>query len=945
VRGTKGIKQLYFAFIAMSSLSAVTTATKAEEHRDPQIDRPGNSYPPILLTLPLTDGLSSATLGSSRRSPDVQVLIDSFAAGNERWSDIEVKALLKSQVQLESTISKQRIGINAAQFMSDKLVDMGSTQLAKRYTSVSIFSGFLADLTKKGLGSYYDKKRRELDEQLVRNLRIHLDEISSANDPTADDVRKYYRQHDEALLGTDILRELRKTASPAEVQEIEVNELERLITLFAKGMTRIDKQLAKGDPKKAQPPDGKSENNDASSSAQFLLFQQQTNAKLAELGKGQQGLVDSVRALAENISLNNSKIDDIYKMMYSQLPASQQRKMLEQSLKGKTPTDSDKQILEGLEAKELFEETMPALSAHLGELATIAKNAHMPDGTQRAIQNFQWYVNTIQTTGQAMVSYNVLGYFAGVTSLMEGPGADPEDLRFKAVMEQLTEIRKNQLLMMEMLVSLEGSIIKIASAIESVDEHVAAVALAVRDGVEVTYGLRDCETLNGARLVQDAGFTNADGNFKSFEDRRKHYAKYRDVFATCMSGLRRAFIQTPKSDFSQLFQQDFATDSANKPLSFEAAQRYRHVISLVLQHPSFKNLKSSEYDKALNQLFAASLSNSFVNLRSFGPDAKMGEPDTSTFFPLLKTKYLSILAIDRYVRYLLEYYPYFIFANQKSELEMPAALVRNENRQSLQDSQAVVSHMLVSALRIVNTSIVQTDLTDNIAAQSINESFLSWRWPPTTFCEQNVVGGATTYDEQRRKGTIATRERFISDNQETFLLLERRDSLRRNWVNALATDVLADTKNVKMRNSFNKLWPDASASQEVGYLADIFLGQTYQSVQERVQHPNSTCGATLVSILFPSRMARGSVAIPAYGTMNVPSVTNPSEPIKVDLPNTIDVNDPLLAQTEHGPEMFLLRSLRRQLLVALTQIHGFANLTARQQRLAAFMLIQNTYPE
>lgn len=81
--------------------------------------------------------------------------------------------------------------------------------------------------------------------------------------------------------------------------------------------------------------------------------------------------------------------------------------------------------------------------------------------------------------------------------------------------------------------------------------------------------------------------------------------------------------------------------------------------------------------------------------------------------------------------------------------------------------------------------------------------------------------------------------------------------------------------------------------------------------------------------------------IPASAISNYGKIILAGTSVTVNLPDGSELKQGASNLADHGPEMFVLHSLQRQLLVALTQIHGFDNLSDQQRTLAAYLIAHN----
>jgi hypothetical protein len=82
-----------------------------------------------------------------------------------------------------------------------------------------------------------------------------------------------------------------------------------------------------------------------------------------------------------------------------------------------------------------------------------------------------------------------------------------------------------------------------------------------------------------------------------------------------------------------------------------------------------------------------------------------------------------------------------------------------------------------------------------------------------------------------------------------------------------------------------------------------------------------------------------AIAVPNYHYVTIPYNPEDSEVgVAAILPESLDANSAAITMEEHGPETYLLLSLRRQLIASLTQIHGFDNLTGDQRKLAVYLI-------
>jgi hypothetical protein len=316
-----------------------------------------------------------------------------------------------------------------------------------------------------------------------------------------------------------------------------------------------------------------------------------------------------------------------------------------------------------------------------------------------------------------------------------------------------------------------------------------------------------------------------------------------------------------------------------------------------------------------------------------------GEPDTSYFYSDSTRRYLAVFAINKYVRYLIEYYPYFIFLNNKSEMQTADILLLNANSQTAQELRAMVTEMLVSALRLVNTAIAQQEILDSsVTLPAIEESLLSWKWAANSWCAHPNLS-TPTWQQDQAKGRSDARRQLIADNEKTLQLLARRRALLENWVRVLALEALRDPKvfNDGVKVSFAQIWTSATPADELGSMID---SRILNESARRSPSLDGHCSALLSVVFFPFRWERPITAIPAYGVLSVPyDGDNLDVGQGVELPNSVDVNSEALNLEQHGPETYLLLSLRRQILAALTQIHGFDSLSGQQRKLAAYLII------
>jgi hypothetical protein len=905
-----------------------------------------SAYPPITLTFPLGDTLSSATLGYSRRPGELDGLMNAFSLSKTRYSDAEVENLVQSQTDLRSVLSKEKVGINISQFLTDALIDVGTDSVSQRSTSGAILSGFLAEAGKNGLAAYYDTKRGELDRELIENLQKHLSEIPRSGDLTVGDVRKYFLEHGEFLLGSDVLSKLKATgASPDEIQAVladQVDRLARIVTKPVSGDTSHPERQPVSIPQNQMRQQPLSEGG---KNAEFLLFEQRIGKSLDGLKEGQEKLTFAVSAINTTVLADSSRINEMYQILYSQLPASRQRKLMEDSLAGRKPTSAEQEVLDGLQGRELFEENIPSLVNNLKDLGTIAANAGLPAEYQQAIARLQKIGDTVDSIGKAALGNNPIGVFAGLTTLMAGNSPDVEAQRFGYIAEQLGEIRKNQVAMMKMLANLGSALAGITEAIEKVDVHLGRVALTSREDTETTYGFKDCAFLDGTRGLRGSAYTSSDGSFKNFGARKAHYVHYEKSYDSCLTGLKRAFVPSQGADLSQLFQQDWETDRSGKPISFEWSSRYAHVLDLIESYsPVFHDQNAGNHDEIFNRLFVLSLEpTSLNNIAALNVQLGAGQPytplhpetDTSSFLPEAKRHYLSVLAVNRYVRYLLEYYPYFIFVGQSNGIRDPKVLLQQLNYSSEQENRAMTSGMLASALRLVNTAIAQQELLDSsLTLLAINESFLSWKYRAGNGCEP---GMPQVMSDQGRAALSAVRAAFIEDNNETLMLLARRKALRDNWARATVLDALHNDTYRKWREAYLRAFPTVTSAQAAGQVVD-------QKFDLEFPRRNPTaigqCSAVISNLLFPNRLKdvqsslkEETLAI-RYGQDEQSSVT-------VDLPDGLELDGDAPSVPEYGPEMFLLRLLRRQLIGSLMQLHGFDNLSPAQRRLAAYLVVQS----
>jgi hypothetical protein len=903
-----------------------------------------DGYPPLTITIPLGDTLPSATLGFSHPQSDVEIIAD-VSSRNIRYNDTEVQELLRSQSDLRSILSKEKLGIDIAQFMTNQSLDVGSESLSQRTSTTATLGGYMASAGKVGLESFYNYERGAIDKELVQQLQKHLADIPRNGSLTAGDIRKYFLDHGDVLLGSDVYNKLdEQGASPDEKIAILEDQIDRLVRIVA---TQGGSHDSPPDSQSVSIPNGPGQSTeDPNVDATFLLFEKRMDASIKAVGAAQDKLSSAVAGMKTTIDRNASQIDGMYRIMYSQLPASEQKKILQESIGAGTPTDYDKQILDGLAARAVFEEQIPAVVANLKALGGIAQNVNLPLEYQQAIARIQRSAELIDSTGQAALQFNPLGVFAGITSLMTDNPPDPEQQRFEFLVKELEDVRKNQITMMKMLADLGSAVAQISDQIDRVDIHLAVVAETSRDGTEVSYGFKDCLFLEGTLGMPNSAYTLPDGSFKSFKSRRDHYTFYRSHFDNCLNALKRAFVVTPDMELSQLFQLDYETDMTGRPLSFEWSDRYRYVLSLIQKYsPAFQGKTGKEQDAILNQVFAASLkspslgdwmtmNNKLLHPPPYSP--LRPAPDTSAFLPSAKDRYLSVLAVNRYVRFLIEFYPYLIFVSNGNAMRDPGVVIHTAKYTSEHETRALVSGMLVSASRLVNTSVAQQELLDSsLTLPAIRQSIVSWKLNPSSFCGDHNRSFSVVADSVRAAGEKAAMDAFVQDNEDTFALLARRKALRDNWAKYLSIAYSQERAN-QYREGWHRSFPASTEAETTGAVLDYYFGLEF--VQNQLPLVTfGQCAMTINNVLFPHRMDSATAsALSNYGTIVLANTG-----VNLDLPNGSELKQGASNLADHGPEMYVLHSLQRQLLVALTQIHGFDNLSDQQRTLAAYLIAHN----
>jgi|HubBroStandDraft_6_1064221.scaffolds.fasta_scaffold11339_10 hypothetical protein len=659
---------------------------------------------------------------------------------------------------------------------------------------------------------------------------------------------------------------------------------------------------------------------------------------------------DSLKPLEDKTDQDHLTIASMYEMMYSTLPASKQRELLYARIGYGPLSEAQQDLVNTLDTREFFEEDVPKVENEIKGVKTLAANMGLPTEYQQSLSDIQRRIDAFDSLGKTVSSFSPFEAFADMTTLFGGSLPDVESERFNIIVGELHQIQNNQVIMMDMLRQIDAKLSKISKEIETVDTHLAAVALTSLESMEATYGLRDCAVLDATLTEPNSPYTFSDGRFRSFDARREHYIANKGNFDNCLAGLRRAFLPLEGTDISQLFQQDSETDATGKPISFEWSERYRHVLVLINEYANSSPPSPADQDRFLDRLFVSALhSHSITDMPSVAA-LSAGTPDTSSFLPSAEGHYLTVGMISKYVEYLFEYYPYFIFLNGKDQLQEPNVLFAAAHTDASKGIKADVTAMLVSALRLVNTAIAQQELLDSsLTLPAIEHALVSWKWAPDSFCANPslmMIGTPTEF-----AGLKQTFHDLMEDNKDTLQLLGRRPALMQNWSRELTLETLNDPKlNVSEAQEII-FWRQNSAQLEnpvssfVGMMVDWHIGLQFSQ-----RSPDYNCNRGFLNqVLFPYRRLDNVWALRHYAWMDVS--INPDHPVRpwdlnieaasAAIAPTIDKTSEKLSFEQHERETYLLLSLRRKIVASLSQVHGFDNLTTDQRKLAAYLIIHS----
>lgn len=927
--------------IALCLTLGVPSAFGQAAHTPPNTD---NSYPPVLITWPVSILRSSATLRFSMHPTAEDALLNTFSSSGLTYTNLQLQVLLEKQGDLRSMLSIQKFGIDAAESVTDTAID-------------SIFpeglelSGIFGKAAEKGISTYFNKKRADIDAQLAENLQANLGEIPRAGaNLTAGDIRRYSIDQGDGLLGTTTVQKLQQQgASTAEINAILADEIDRITRIMAKGSTQgpppsdstpIPPQTSAG-----QRPSETDDNGNA----EFLLFEQRTEKTLGELADSQKATAAAVKSVDDRTKQDHLAIAEMYDIMYSQLPASTQKKHLLAVIGTRQPTNSQTELLQLLDMRETFEEDIPKVKSAIKAMRTIAATVGLPPEYQQSLADTERKIDAFDSLGKTVLTFSPFEAFADMTTLFGGNLPDIESERFSILFSELSEIRKNQLVMMNMLAQLDEHLSQLSRQIERVDTDVAQAALLIRENTEGTAGLRDCAVLDETLNAPGSPYTFPDGTFKSFETRKQHYTSNKQSFDNCLAALKRTFLVT--DDLSQLFQLDSLTDTAGKPITFEWADRYRHVLELIISYANASQLVPIDQDKFLDRLFVNALHPHSLNDIPSLASLSSGDPDTSSFLRNAERHYLAVAMVYKYIHYLTEFYPYFVFLNGKDQLQEPNVLLAAAHSDTAKEILAIVTKMLVSALRIVNTAIAQQELLDSsLTLPAINHAILSWKWADSDFCA-HAYEVSPTHEQDQINGIKKAFHDLMAANEDTLQLLASRPALLHNWSRELTLETLNDPKsfNDQTPANFMRFWgPRVSTPiipDMIGFLVDARLSNE-SAAQTRF---SLKCNGLVGDLLFPWRWFDGTTAMNHYGSLDLSiDPNNPIDPFKfdfdyvsADFPTTFDKSSYAVIAEQHESETYVLLSLRRMIVASLVQLHGFDNLTSNQRKLAAYLIIHS----
>jgi hypothetical protein len=242
MRRTVWILALMLSVQPLTSCSAPTQPNRASppaEQQDGWITRAkdffGVSSPaerpttlPLLVTLPVEDSLSAGNDGSEAKSLKSFYKVDGIT-----YSGTEVSALLTEQARVRSRVDGYKAIGAFSQYTTDKTIDLAAGLISRRSPAAAIYSGLLADGMKKAVRYFYTKQYESLDSYVAANFDSLL-----ANNPlqggtvTRDELTAFALKHKEALVGPDVLAQLKKSgATQAEIDKLLGTQITRVLGL------------------------------------------------------------------------------------------------------------------------------------------------------------------------------------------------------------------------------------------------------------------------------------------------------------------------------------------------------------------------------------------------------------------------------------------------------------------------------------------------------------------------------------------------------------------------------------------------------------------------------------------------------------------------------------------------------------------------------------------
>ena len=748
---------------------------------------------PLLLRLSVDDAAHAST-NPNTPSQQLKQVREFYRARDISFTHQEVGELLRKHNEQTLTNDHVKVIDNLKGFSYRLAVGTMIDQYSRKSVLAKLGGELVKGAANAGIDWYYGNEAMERDNLIKENFRQDLDSFHhSTTNVTAEEVRNYYRDHGDALLGSDLIDQLKqRKTSDADILEVQRQYLSRLIEIVFNQGKRIDNLQLKGISPDNLTPKTKKRPKPSPTLVDSIALDVNIKTELSLVSCTQQSLNDQMKSIQIDKRTPRNDVLAMYTMLYSQLPASQQLAMFrKRPIGGIEDTFTELAMERSLETRVVLEEAVPTLIGYMKDIGRIAGALNAPKDVQEAINITIATSTALNQAAEAFfVSGNYLNGAAQILSLVSifaGSESSIEAQRHEAVMNALGDIRKLQVATLKLVYENGLKLDRLIEAVDFLADDVDSAKLLAREELEKKMGIGECSLMQKAR--EDNSYDDESGDFRGEPARMAYFTEFttglkQGYFTDCIRGLDDLFGGS-EPRLSSLFRQEVERDDRHSQ-----SRRFREALELIHHNtPPLDTIsdKGSDWQDSEDRLFSVAVDSS--SLRDIPTLlSRLQQPssaNTSRFLPAEEETLLSVASIDKYVTFLLgnHYLPALVSSHANSSmlyLQTPLQAQAHITSPAVKSGMKWGEAHLRQALKIVNTAIAQQTLLSGSVTLIAIDNKLTGNEIPRALRWQ--VGYDPAAEVKQRADRAIARSEMLNNDADALGLLQRYPTLAANYV-------------------------------------------------------------------------------------------------------------------------------------------------------------------